>query len=76
MAGCRASPDCSKAVGCCEGLSLEERVQMYTHSPCFRRETIRSTGERGGRSSWIYAHLRGANALLLRLDLAPVVCGG
>ena len=49
---------------------------MYMHSPSFRKETAISTGERDGRSSQIYADHRGANALLLWLDLAPVFCGG
>lgn len=76
MAGCGASPDFSKVFRYYEALSVEDYVQMYVHSPSFRRETAVSTGERDGRSSQIYADHRGANALLLWLDLAPVFCSG
>lgn len=76
MAGCGASPDCSKVVRCCKALRLEECVQMYMYSPSFRREMAINTSERDGRSSQIYADCRGTNALLLWLDLAPAFCGG
>lgn len=51
-------------------------TDVYMHSPSFRRETTVSTGGRDGRSSQTDADHRGANALLLQLDLVAVFCGG
>lgn len=76
MAGCGASQACAKAVNAVSLQSEGECTDVYMHSPSFRRETTVSTGGRDGRSSQTDADHRGANALLLQLDLIAVFCGG
>lgn len=76
MAGCGASPACAKVVSAVSLQSEGECTDVYMHSPSFRRETTISTGGRDGRCSQIDADHRGANALLLHLDLVAVFCGG
>lgn len=74
--GCGASQASAEVVSAGSLQSEGECTDVYMYSPSFRRETTISTGGRDGRSSHIDADHRGANALLLHLDLVDVFCCG